>query len=103
MLGVLITGVSSDLGCLLMECCPVELRKVCLNCLAIVLLAGDMLLEARHISGLSIRRPVDRGFVVSWDTQQEIWSRGLTKVATVCQALTLAGPSPPLLSALGTP
>mmetsp|Transcript_30039 Transcript_30039/g.84763 ORF Transcript_30039/g.84763 Transcript_30039/m.84763 type:complete len:413 (-) Transcript_30039:59-1297(-) len=44
---------------------------------------GDTLLEARDISGLSVRRPVDRGFVVNFELQQEVWARGFEKVLQI--------------------
>mmetsp|Transcript_25514 Transcript_25514/g.60696 ORF Transcript_25514/g.60696 Transcript_25514/m.60696 type:complete len:121 (+) Transcript_25514:452-814(+) len=43
-------------------------------------LIGDMLQDARDISCLSLRRPIDRGFVVSYEAQQEIWSRTFDKM-----------------------
>jgi hypothetical protein len=38
---------------------------------------GDQLLEARDISQLSIRRPIDRGYLVDWGLQSELWARAL--------------------------
>mmetsp|Transcript_883 Transcript_883/g.1908 ORF Transcript_883/g.1908 Transcript_883/m.1908 type:complete len:424 (-) Transcript_883:1853-3124(-) len=36
-------------------------------------LVGRDVLSLRDVSGLTFRRPVDRGCVTSWDLQQEIW------------------------------
>lgn len=44
------------------------------------MLIGDDLLHARDVSSLAVRRPVDRGYVVAWDVQKEIWARSLRKL-----------------------
>ena len=36
---------------------------------------GEAMLELRDVSALSLRRPVDRGFVVAWDLQRDILAR----------------------------
>lgn len=50
-------------------------------------LVGPDVLTARDISSLALRRPVDRGYVVAWDVQRDIWARAL-------RALLPAGLSP---------
>lgn len=40
---------------------------------------GLDVLEAKDVSSLAVRRPVDRGYVVAWDVQREIWARALRK------------------------
>eukprot|EP00951_Prasinocladus_malaysianus_P045425 scaffold604486_cov51-Prasinocladus_malaysianus.AAC.1 len=42
---------------------------------------GDQLLDARDISCLAMRRPIDRGYVVNWETQLDIWTRALDKAS----------------------
>ncbi|KAL0034099.1 hypothetical protein WJX79_008766 [Trebouxia sp. C0005] len=37
-------------------------------------LVGQQLLEGQDVSALKLRRPVDRGYVVSWDLEREIWN-----------------------------
>lgn len=37
------------------------------------------LLEAKDVSSLALRRPVDRGYVTAWDVQREIWLRALRR------------------------
>eukprot|EP00884_Botryococcus_braunii_P010254 jgi/Botrbrau1/1922/Bobra.0005s0027.1 len=36
---------------------------------------GDQLLKGLDISSVSLRRPADRGYVVNWDLQRQIWQR----------------------------
>lgn len=38
-------------------------------------LVGDMLAEANEISQLTIKRPMDRGYLVNFDLEREIWNR----------------------------
>ena len=38
-------------------------------------LVGEEVLGCRDVSALVPRRPVDRGYVVAWDLQKEIWTR----------------------------
>lgn len=38
-------------------------------------LVGDEVLEVKDIASLTLRRPVDRGYVVAWDVQKDIWTR----------------------------
>lgn len=44
------------------------------------ILVGPDLLNASDVSSLAVRRPVDRGYVVSWDIQKEIWTRALKRL-----------------------
>lgn len=65
-----------------------EPRKVFPNCTAKPkgdrqTLVGDQLLEARDISCLNIRRPFDRGYLVNWDLEREIWARAFRQVLRV--------------------
>lgn len=55
------------------------------NCTAKVkgekrVLVGQDLSEARDVSSLAVRRPIDRGYIVAWDMQKEIWARSLRKL-----------------------
>ncbi len=43
-------------------------------------LVGPDVSAARDVGALSLRRPVDRGYVVAWDLQREIWARALRKL-----------------------
>ncbi|GBF91703.1 hypothetical protein Rsub_04007 [Raphidocelis subcapitata] len=36
---------------------------------------GDALLDAKDIMSLNMRRPFDRGYMVQWDVEKEIWAR----------------------------
>lgn len=38
-------------------------------------LLGDMLDSSRVVTQLSLRRPFDRGYLVNWDLEAEIWTR----------------------------
>lgn len=38
---------------------------------------GQEILEIMDVSSLNLKRPVDRGYVVNWELQKEIWSHGL--------------------------
>lgn len=44
------------------------------------ILVGESILKSRDISSLTLRRPVDRGYVVNWDLQRDIWARSLKKL-----------------------
>jgi actin-related protein 6 len=44
-------------------------------------LVGADLLDVRDVSALALRRPVDRGYIVAWDLQREIWARSLRSLA----------------------
>ena len=39
------------------------------------LVVGEAMLGMRDVSALSLRRPVDRGFVVAWELQRDILAR----------------------------
>lgn len=41
---------------------------------------GDEMLECRDVAALTVRRPADRGYVVAWSLQKEIWARALRKL-----------------------
>ena len=41
---------------------------------------GEAMLDVKDVSTLSLRRPVDRGFVVAWDLQRDILARWVTVV-----------------------
>lgn len=36
---------------------------------------GEAMLGLRDVGGLSLRRPVDRGYVVAWELQRDILAR----------------------------
>ena len=36
---------------------------------------GEAMLDMKDVSALSLRRPVDRGFVVAWELQRDILAR----------------------------
>ncbi|KAI8471017.1 MAG: Actin/actin-like protein [Monoraphidium minutum] len=42
---------------------------------------GDALLEAKDIMALNMRRPFDRGYMVQWDLEKEIWARAFKSAA----------------------
>ncbi len=44
---------------------------------------GDGMLEVKDVSALTLRRPVDHGYVVAWDVQKEIWGRCMGSVRPV--------------------
>jgi actin-related protein 6 len=59
---------------------PLCARSVFPNCTARLkgeraLLVGDAVLGVKDVASLSLRRPVDRGYVVTWDVQKEVWLR----------------------------
>ncbi len=37
-------------------------------------LVGQQLLDGQDVSALKVRRPVDRGYVVNWELEREIWN-----------------------------
>ena len=39
-------------------------------------LLGQEIWDAQDVSSLQLKRPVDRGYVVNWDLQKEIWGHG---------------------------
>lgn len=41
---------------------------------------GQEILEITDISSMTFKRPVDRGYVVNWELQKEVWSHGLKKL-----------------------
>lgn len=43
-------------------------------------LVGDMLADTKEVSQLTLRRPFDRGYLVNWDLEREIWGRCLRHV-----------------------
>ena len=49
-------------------------------------LIGQQLLEGQDISALKVRRPVDRGFVVHWDLEREIWGHAFANAIDVLPA-----------------
>eukprot|EP00850_Spirogloea_muscicola_P007021 SM000034S12775 [mRNA] locus=s34:750776:753593:+ [translate_table: standard] len=57
-------------------------------------LVGDELDACGDVSGLAIRRPCDRGYVVSWDVQRAVWGRAFAAagVAPSDAALLLTEP-----------
>ena len=58
-------------------------------------LVGHQLLEKYDVSALRARRPCDRGYVVNWDLQREIWSHTFTSLLDISPAtsgLLLAEP-----------
>lgn len=46
-------------------------------------LTGDLLRDARDVSCLVLKRPIDRGYVVNWELQQDIWMHTFEKVLKV--------------------
>lgn len=44
---------------------------------------GDALLDAKDILQLNLRRPFDRGFLVNWDVEKEVWNRAFKSVLKV--------------------
>ena len=40
-------------------------------------LVGDAIVDAGAVSGVTLRRPVDRGHVVNWDAQRAVWGRAV--------------------------
>lgn len=38
---------------------------------------GQEILEITDVSSMNFKRPVDRGYVVNWELQKEVWSHGL--------------------------
>ena len=46
-------------------------------------LIGDQILDCQDISSLSLRRPIDRGFIVNIDMQRDIWTRAFRNVLRV--------------------
>lgn len=43
-------------------------------------ITGEDILEQTDISSINLRRPVDRGYIVLWDLQKDIWSSGFRKL-----------------------
>ena len=43
----------------------------------------DEMHAIKDISSLNLRRPVDRGYVVNWDLQKEIWSHVFSKILKI--------------------
>ena len=37
---------------------------------------GDMIDTAKVITQLNVRRPFDRGYLVNWDLEIDLWTRG---------------------------
>lgn len=46
-------------------------------------LIGDMLLDAKDILSLTLRRPFERGYLTNIDVQREIWARTFKHVLKV--------------------
>lgn len=44
---------------------------------------GDAILDLKDILGLTLRRPLDRGYLVNFELQREIWARALRQVLGV--------------------
>eukprot|EP00026_Physarum_polycephalum_P009843 Phypoly_transcript_09980.p1 GENE.Phypoly_transcript_09980~~Phypoly_transcript_09980.p1 ORF type:complete len:428 (+),score=30.54 Phypoly_transcript_09980:32-1315(+) len=40
---------------------------------------GDQIEQCPNTSSLYYRRPIDKGFVINWDTQREIWDHAFSK------------------------
>eukprot|EP00983_Pelagomonas_calceolata_P058021 1145329-Pelagomonas_calceolata.AAC.1 len=64
---------------------PYALCRVFPNCVAKpkgerASYVGDMLLDCKEISQLNLRRPFDRGYLINWDLEREIWSRAFKAV-----------------------
>uniref|UniRef100_A0A383W4Y3 Uncharacterized protein n=1 Tax=Tetradesmus obliquus TaxID=3088 RepID=A0A383W4Y3_TETOB len=55
------------------------------------LYVGDALLEARELGGMVLRRPHDRGFMVNYDLERDIWQRGFASLAAAAAAGQLQG------------
>lgn len=56
---------------------------------------GHQLLDKHDVSALRARRPCDRGFVVNWELQREIWSHTFTSlldISTTNSGLLLTEP-----------
>lgn len=49
-------------------------------------LVGQQLLDKHDVSALRARRPCDRGYVVNWDLQREIWSHTFTSLLDISPA-----------------
>ncbi|MEW5301486.1 MAG: hypothetical protein WDW36_004345 [Sanguina aurantia] len=46
-------------------------------------LVGDELIGSREVSELALRRPFDKGYLVDWKMEREVWSRALRTVLKV--------------------
>ena len=46
-------------------------------------LVGQQILQGQDVSALKVRRPVDRGYVVNWDLEREIWNHAFTQLLDV--------------------
>ena len=58
-------------------------------------LVGQQLLDKHDVSALRARRPCDRGYVVNWDLQREIWShtfKSLLDISPASSGLLLTEP-----------
>ena len=44
------------------------------------MLVGEEILKQLDVSSIALRRPVDRGYVVHWDVQKDIWSSSFKKL-----------------------
>jgi len=44
---------------------------------------GDMLAEANEISQLTLKRPMDRGYLVNYDLEREVWGRVFRSVLKI--------------------
>jgi len=43
-------------------------------------LVGDMLPDSKEISQLTLRRPFDRGYLVGWDLERDVWAHAFKAV-----------------------
>lgn len=59
------------------------------------LAVADEVAALRDQAALSLRRPVDRGFVVNPHLQRDIWDRLFRKVLKACPPRTRRRPRPP--------
>jgi hypothetical protein len=53
---------------------------------------GEAMLGMRDVSAVSLRRPVDRGYVVGWELQREILARWVAARVFVGQGTGSFGP-----------
>ena len=44
---------------------------------------ADEINQIKDISSVNLRRPIDRGYVVNWDLQREIWDHVFAKVLKI--------------------
>lgn len=49
-------------------------------------LVGQQLLDKHDVSAIRARRPCDRGYVVNWDLQREVWNHAFTSLLDISPA-----------------